>query len=105
MNSRRRRSRKKKEELKKWKKNLIKETTVERDQVFHNTEEAEKDQKRKRNVQHFLKKEKRSFQKEQNYVLSECKDYWKKKNFQKRIVKRKKVFKDMERYGEKRREG
>ena len=54
--------------------------TVERDSVFQKTAEAKKDQKRKLNFSTFFEK-KKSFQKEQNDVLPECKDYLKKNIF------------------------
>ena len=62
--------------------------TVERDSVFEkNGRGKERSKKENEAVQlFFLKKEKkkrRSFQKEQNNVLSECKDYVNKKHFPK----------------------
>ena len=52
---------------------------------FQNTEEAKKEKKTKLfNILWKTKKKRRAFQKEQNYVLSECKDYLKKKRIFKR---------------------
>ena len=57
----------------------MKEKEQSKEIQFFKTAEAKKDQKRKRNCSTFFEKRKeKSFQKEQNYVLSECKDYLKK---------------------------